>query len=80
MISSLNSILQTNIKIKVVDIGANPVDGKPNYYPLLERGDAHVVGFEPEPEALAKLNADQAAKDAAAKPVPPVAVTPSPKP
>jgi hypothetical protein len=32
------------------------------------------------PEALAKLNADQAAKDAAAKPVPPVAVTPSPKP
>jgi len=59
MISSLNSILQTNIKIKVVDIGANPVDGKPNYYPLLERGDAHVVGFEPEPEALAKLNAEK---------------------
>jgi len=31
------------------------------------------------PEALAKLNDAQAAKDAA-KPVPPVAVTPSPKP
>ncbi len=56
MAASLNSILQTSCKIKVVDVGANPIDSKPPYAPLLEKGDAHVVGFEPNPEALAELN------------------------
>jgi FkbM family methyltransferase len=46
-----------NLRIKVVDIGANPIDGKPPYAPLMEDGDADIVGFEPNPEALAKLNA-----------------------
>jgi FkbM family methyltransferase len=44
-------------RIKVVDVGANPIDGVPPYAPLLHAGDADVVGFEPNVEALAKLNA-----------------------
>ncbi len=56
MATSLNAILGTEIKIKVVDIGANPIDGKPPYLPLLQRGEARVVGFEPAPGPLAELN------------------------
>lgn len=42
--------------ILVVDIGANPIDGTPPYKALLENGIVKVIGFEPQPEALAKLN------------------------
>lgn len=41
--------------IHVVDIGANPIDGKPPYAELLQAGAARVVGFEPNPEALQRL-------------------------
>jgi FkbM family methyltransferase len=43
--------------IKVVDVGANPVDGDPPYAPLVKAGHADVVGFEPNPTALAALDA-----------------------
>jgi FkbM family methyltransferase len=43
------------VRIKAVDIGANPIDGTPPYANLLRAGDAEVVGFEPNPEALAVL-------------------------
>jgi FkbM family methyltransferase len=56
MAASLNAILGTDIKVKIVDIGANPVDGTPPYAPLLRAGFAQVVGFEPAPKALAELN------------------------
>jgi FkbM family methyltransferase len=39
----------------VVDIGANPIDGDPPYGPMLRDGLCTVVGFEPQPEALAEL-------------------------
>lgn len=42
--------------IDVVDIGANPIDGTPPYVPLLKSGLAKLVGFEPNPAALAALN------------------------
>jgi len=42
-------------KVKVVDIGANPIDGAPPYAGLLREGRASVLGFEPNPEALTKL-------------------------
>jgi FkbM family methyltransferase len=45
-------------KIKVVDIGANPLFDSP-YLKLLRAGDAEVVGFEPNREALEKLNANK---------------------
>jgi len=53
----LKELVGRTTRIKVVDIGANPIDGTPPYAPLLRTGDADVVGFEPNPEALAKLNA-----------------------
>ncbi len=42
-------------RIKVVDIGANPIDTAPPYAGLLRDGHAEVVGFEPNPLALAEL-------------------------
>lgn len=44
-------------RVKVVDVGANPIDGDPPYAALLRAGDAEVLGFEPNPAALAVLQA-----------------------
>ena len=33
--------------LKIVDVGASPIDGDPPYKPLHDAGLAHVVGFEP---------------------------------
>jgi FkbM family methyltransferase len=44
-------------RAKVIDIGANPIDADPPYAAMLRAGDAEVVGFEPNPAALALLNA-----------------------
>jgi FkbM family methyltransferase len=41
--------------VKIVDVGANPIDGEPSYGAMLRAGAAQVVGFEPNPEALAAL-------------------------
>jgi FkbM family methyltransferase len=41
----------------VVDVGANPIGGDPPYKPLLAAGLCSVVGFEPQADALAALNA-----------------------
>lgn len=41
----------------VVDIGANPIDGDPPYKAMLVQGLCTVVGFEPQAEALAALQA-----------------------
>lgn len=46
-----------DVSVKIVDIGANPIDGTPPYASLLESGRAEVVGFEPNPDALARLEA-----------------------
>lgn len=43
-------------RIHVVDIGANPIDGVPPYKAHLDRGMVSLVGFEPQRQALAKLN------------------------
>ncbi len=55
--ASLIDLLQDDTVIDVVDIGANPIDGDPPYKNLLQSGNARLVGFEPQPEALEKLNA-----------------------
>jgi FkbM family methyltransferase len=41
----------------VVDIGANPIDGDAPYKAMLERRLCRVTGFDPHPQALARLNA-----------------------
>lgn len=53
---SFSALTSTMIQVKVVDIGANPIDGTPPYAAMLQGGHATVVGFEPNPLALAKLN------------------------
>jgi FkbM family methyltransferase len=60
---SFRSLIGEAVRIKVVDIGANPIDGQPPYAGLLRAGDADVVGFEPNKEALAKLNAAKGAHE-----------------
>ncbi|MFZ1660963.1 MAG: FkbM family methyltransferase [Paracoccaceae bacterium] len=42
-------------RLRVVDVGANPIEGDAPYMSLLERGFATVTGFEPQPQALAEL-------------------------
>ena len=44
-------------EIRIVDVGANPLAGPPPYQHLLDATLARVVGFEPNPEALAQLTA-----------------------
>ncbi len=43
--------------ISIVDVGAAPEKCGPYYQPLVDRGVAHVTGFEPDPRAFAKLQA-----------------------
>jgi FkbM family methyltransferase len=52
---NLSTLLGISCIIKVVDIGANPIDGPAPYASLLASGCAEVVGFEPNAEALARL-------------------------
>jgi FkbM family methyltransferase len=53
---TFNELAGIDLRVKVVDIGANPIDGAPPYMSMLQKGEAEVVGFEPNPEALATLN------------------------
>lgn len=53
---SFHALTNASVRVKIVDIGANPIDGAPPYDTLLRGGNADIVGFEPNAEALAKLN------------------------
>lgn len=53
----LTEILKPARLTAVVDVGANPIDGEPPYKRMLAAGLCEVVGFEPQAEALAKLQA-----------------------
>lgn len=52
----LINLLQPQRLTEIVDIGANPIDGDPPYKTLLQSKLCKVTGFEPQPEALEKLN------------------------
>ena len=52
----LHQILSLSCRLKIVDVGANPVDGDAPYTRLLAAGVAQVIGFEPSPDALAELD------------------------
>ncbi|MFG1377747.1 FkbM family methyltransferase, partial [Xanthobacter autotrophicus] len=56
-ICQLRALLVPERLTAVVDVGANPIDGEPPYKVMLEQGLCRVVGFEPQPDALARLNA-----------------------
>jgi FkbM family methyltransferase len=55
----LYQLLTPNRLIEIVDIGANPIDGKPPYQSLLIAQIARVTGFEPQPAAFELLNSQQ---------------------
>lgn len=52
---TLTSILAPQRLTAIVDVGANPIDGDPPYKRMLAAGLCDVVGFEPQPEAFARL-------------------------
>ena len=54
---TLAAIVKTSRRPIVVDIGANPIDGDPPYKGMLSKGLCDLIGFEPQTEALAQLNA-----------------------
>lgn len=62
---SLMEMLDIDVTIDVVDIGANPiaVDGRPPYQDLLEAGKVRLVGFEPNRDALAVLQDQKSAHE-----------------
>lgn len=57
VVPPFTALVELAPRLRVVDIGANPINEVPPYTPLLRAGLAEVVGFEPNPEALAELNA-----------------------
>jgi len=57
MPKTLIDLVQPERLTEVVDIGANPIDGDPPYKPMLAAGLCRVTGFEPQPAALAALEA-----------------------
>src|SRR3954469_6102059 len=52
---ALTAVLQPRRLTEVVDVGANPIDGDPPYRAMLQAGLCRVTGFEPQEEALRKL-------------------------
>lgn len=56
-LGKLLSILPTYEPIRILDIGANPIEGTPEYGHLLSHGQCTVVGFEPQKTELDILNA-----------------------
>ena len=55
-LSSLARLWPEQANVEVMDVGANPIEGKAPYAALLAAGLAKVTGFEPQPEPLARLN------------------------
>jgi FkbM family methyltransferase len=53
----LVDLIQPDRLTSVVDIGANPIDGDPPYKGMLQRRICRLVGFDPQPDALTRLNA-----------------------
>ncbi len=52
---SLREIFDDIPVVRVVDVGASPIDGTPIYEPLRQSGGADVVGFEPAKDQYERL-------------------------
>ncbi|MBU6412492.1 MAG: FkbM family methyltransferase [Planctomycetes bacterium] len=42
-------------RLKIIDVGANPIDGVPPYRTLLDQNRCSVIGFEPDEAAFSRL-------------------------
>lgn len=56
---NLAELIKPKRMTEIVDVGANPIDGVPPYKVLLDAGLCCVTGFEPQPNALARLMAQK---------------------
>ena len=56
---ALIDLLEPNRLTSVVDIGANPFEGDPPYKAMLQRRMCRLIGFEPQPDALAQLESSK---------------------
>lgn len=54
-IPTFTDLIGAAVPVHIVDVGANPIGGSPPYAPLLQSGAATLLGFEPNPQALAQL-------------------------
>lgn len=54
--TTLHDLLHPERLTSIVDVGAAILDEKPPYQRMLEEGLCTVVGFEPQPDALAELD------------------------
>jgi FkbM family methyltransferase len=54
---ALTDLLRPDRLTSVVDIGANPIDGETPYKEMLQRRICRLIGFDPQPDALTRLNA-----------------------
>lgn len=55
---SLTDALQIELPtVRILDVGASMVEGPDHYAPLVDRGLAEVIGFEPDAEQFARLQA-----------------------
>jgi FkbM family methyltransferase len=59
----LTEILAPARPTAIVDVGANPIDGDPPYKAMLAAGLCDVTGFEPQADALARLEASKGPRE-----------------
>lgn len=57
MVFSLTRLFPELPDIRVVDVGASPIDGVPPYRALVDAGKVELVGFEPDEQQFAALQA-----------------------
>lgn len=56
LLDTLLDALAPEDKVRICDIGANPLDNEADYAGFLTHKVGRVIGFEPQEDALAKLN------------------------
>ena len=55
--ATLLQLVPLDRPIRIVDVGSSPVDGPPPFQPLVDQVPTQVIGFEPNPDARAELQA-----------------------
>ena len=58
-LAPLVELLRAERLTSVVDVGANPIDGDPPYKEMLRQRGCRVIGFDPHPIALERLNSSK---------------------
>lgn len=54
---TLLDLLPLDRRLRIVDVGSSPVDGPPPYQRIVDEVPTEVIGFEPNPDARAELQA-----------------------